>query len=230
MRLPPLLLLVACNADPGPNPQGVIYRTGSPDSGERGTVKISEILWSGSVTDAGAWDPDDVFVELRNESNRPVNLSGWRLELTGTRTRTFVIPDSDVDIVVGAHVFLAAKDTGCFPTPDWVLPGLAFSYGDPFEVTLRDRDDRLIEPAGDEEAPPFAGGYDGFQSRSMERAELMFGADGTFPHVWHYYTDAEVEVPNDDRVADGCRASTLASPGRPNSPDYSGALATGSFE
>ena len=34
----------------------------------------------------------------------------------------------------------------------------------------------------------------------MERAELMFGADGTFPHTWHHYTEAEVEVPNQDRV------------------------------
>ena len=36
--------------------------------------------------------------------------------------------------------------------------------------------------------------------------------------------------PNDDRMAEGCKAATWASPGRPNSPDYSGAYASGSLE
>lgn len=230
-----LALLLACNPDPTAQvTQGVGYRDGlepgEPNSGERGTIRIAEVLWSGSVTGDGTWDPTDVFVELRNESNRPVNLSGWRLELEGPRTETFVLPASDLDVPVGEHVFAAAKTTGCFPEPDWVVPGLSFAHGDPFLLTLRDADDRLIEPIGNEESDPFAGGYDGEQSRSMERAELMFGADGTFPHIWHFYTETPVEVPNDDRVAEHCRDRTLASPGRPNSPDYSGAFATGSLE
>ena len=228
-----ILLLVACSAAPPPPAEGVAYRDGlepgAPNSGERGSIRISEVLWSGSVK-GGDWDPDDVFVELRNESNRPVNLSGWRLALTGARAVTWILPPSDREVVVGEHVFVAAKTTGCFPDPDYVLDGLSFSYGDPFELTLLDADERLMEPVGDETAPPFAGGYDGDTSRSMERAELMFGAEGTFPHVWHHWTNREVEVPNDDRILEACRGRTGASPGRPNSPDYSGAFASGNFE
>lgn len=229
-----LLLAAACSQAPDPAAfEGVEYRDGlepgAPNSGERGSIRISEVLWSGSVKD-GRWDPSDVFVEFRNESNRAVNVSGWRLALTGVRQVTWILPDSALDIPVGEHVFVAAKTSGCFPEPDFVIPGMSFSYGDPFEVTLMDADERLLEPVGDEEAPPFAGGYDGDTSRSMERAELMFGAEGTFPHVWHHWTDAEVEVPNDDRMLDVCRGRTGASPGRPNSPDYSGAFASGNFE
>lgn len=229
-----ILLLAACSPAPDPAAfEGVEYRDGlepgAPNSGERGSIRISEVLWSGTVKD-GRWDPSDVFVEFRNESNRAVNVSRWRLALTGVRQVTWILPDSDRDVLVGEHVFVAAKTSGCFPEPDFVLPGLAFSYGDPFEITLMDADERLLEPVGDEEAPPFAGGWDGDTSRSMERAELMFGAEGTFPHVWHHYTDAEVEVPNDDRMLDACRGRTGASPGRPNSPDYSGAFASGNFE
>jgi hypothetical protein len=228
-----ILLLVACSVAPPLPEEGVEYRDGlepgAPNSGERGSIRISEVLWSGSVKD-GTWDPADVFVELRNESNRPVNVSGWRLDLTGVRKVSWILPDSEREIAVGEHVFVAAKTTGCFPEPDYVLPGLSFSYGDPFRLTLRDFDERLMEPVGDEEAPPFAGGYDGDTSRSMERAELMFGAEGTFPHVWHHWTDYEVEVPNTDRILEACRGRTGASPGRPNSPDYSGAFASGNFE
>lgn len=203
---------------------------GDPNSGERGTVKITEVLWSGSVTDDGSWDATDVFVELRNESVRPTNISGWQLALEGPHEVTWIIPDSLLEIPVDGHVFIAAKSSGCFPDPDLVIPDLKFTYGDPFELTLYDADERLIEPVGNTTAPPYAGGYDGSVSRSMERIELMFGGEGTFPHSWHYYTPAEVDVPNNDRVAVGCRVRTGASPGRPNSPDYSGAFATGSFE
>jgi hypothetical protein len=228
-----LLLLAACGQRPDPV-QGVGYRDGvepgEPNSGERGTVKITEVMWSGSVTNGGDWDDKDVFVELRNESNRPVNVSGWRLVLEGPHTRTWVLPQSDLEIPVDEHVFIAAKTTGCFPEPDLVVPEMSFTYGDPFQLVLVDADERLIEPIGSETALPYAGGYDGQVSRSMERIELMFGGEGTFPHVWHYYTEAPVDVPNDDRVAQTCRERTLASPGRPNSPDYSGAFATGSFE
>ena len=226
-----LPLVAACNADPGEITQGVGYRTGlvpgEPSSGERGTVIITEILWSGSVTDDGAWDVTDVFIELSNNSNRKVNVSGWQLQVEGTSLRTFVIPDSGFELQVGGYLLIAAKETGCFSSPDLVIPDLAIPYGDPFQITLVDKDERLMEPAGNREYPPFAGGYDNHVSRSMEKAELMFGARGGQTNAWHYYTDAEVDVPNNDRIAEGCRERTLASPGRPNSPDYSGSFASG---
>jgi hypothetical protein len=232
----PILLLsaAACNPEPEAPFEQVGFRTGlepgEPNSGERGTIKISEVMWSGSVTNEGRWDPEDVFVELRNESTREVNVSNWVLQLEGARLLQWRLPQSELEIPVNGHIIIAAKASGCFVEPDLLLPELAFSYGDPFEVTLYDADERLIEPAGNEYAPPYAGGYDGEVSRSMERIQLMFGGEGGFPHSWHYYTDAVVDVPNNDRVAESCRERTKASPGRPNSPDYSGAFASGSFE
>lgn len=229
-----LLLLGACNPDPGEIQQTVGFRSGlepgAPNSGERGTVIVTEVLWSGSVDNEGVWDQSDVFVEIKNESARPVNLTGWHLELQGARNVTYRIPGSEIELDVGRHLIVAAKTEGCFPDADLVIPDLAFAYGEPLLLTLRDADERLMEPAGSQTAPPYAGGYDGQVSRSMEKVELMFGGRGRDPHSWHYYTNAPVDVPNNSRVAQACRDRTLASPGRPNSPDYSGAFATGSFE
>ena len=225
-------LLLACNPDPGELSETVGYRDGSDGgttSGERGTVVITEILWSGSVTNTGEYDPSDVFIEIRNQGDGPVNITAWRLEVEGAETRTFIIPEL-APFDVGEHVFIATKTTGCFPTPDALLPELTLPYGDPFSVTLLDADERLIEPVGSDESPPFAGGYDLVRSRSMERVELMFGGAGTEPSSWHFYTPAEVDVPNNGNIAPGCQTNTLASPGAPNSPDYSGAYSTGSFE
>jgi hypothetical protein len=230
------VLLLGC-ADPSEQmKEGVTYRNPpdpGPQSGERGTVIISEVLWSGAVRGTGAdakWDPTDVFVEVRNQSNTPLDLEGWRIQQAGSTNAEYRIPAGGPTVDVGGHAFIAAKDSGCFPDPDWVIPTLAFVQDQPFELVLRDADERLIEPIGDEEMPPFAGGYDTVSSRSMERVELMFGGEGTLPHIWHFYTRMPVDVPNDDRIDPECREHTFASPGRANSPDYSGAYAAGSLD
>lgn len=245
-----LLLLFACNPDPGELDETVGYRDGldgGPTSGERGNVVIAEILWSGSVNAQGVWDPTDVFVEIHNQGNKPVNISSWRLVLSGDVETTWVLPATDRRLEVGDRAVVAHKNTGCFPEADFIVAGMAFPFGDPFELTLLDADERLMEPSGSEHMPPFAGGYDLVASRSMERINLMFGANGGQPEIWKYYAESgapddgseDPEMlgvysvdgnPNNDLVKKECRRYTLASPGRANSPDYSGSYASGSFE
>ena len=226
------LTLLGC-PDPGDVDLQVGYRDGLTTegmNGERGNVQISEVLWSGSVkeTEGGpVYDPEDIFIELRNTGSRPLNVSGWYLEIRGAERYTVRIPDNDVIMGVSEEIFIAAKTDGCFPEPDIVMEDLRLPLGDPFSVTLRDIDERLINGAGDYSMPPFAGGYDLVMSRSMEMANIMFGARGNYPHSWHHYTDAEVDVPNQTRMLESCRRLTGASPGLPNSPDYSGSFASG---
>ncbi|HMV66610.1 MAG TPA: lamin tail domain-containing protein [Myxococcota bacterium] len=243
------LALIACGPPEEPD-ETVEYRDGrggTTSTGERGTVKITEILWSGSVLSSASgsyrWDPKDVFVELRNEGSRPLNLSGWRLLLNGPIRRTWRLPQTDHIVQVGEEVYVAASASGCFPEPDWILPDLEFPLDESFELTVRDADERLMETAGDDKQPVFAGGYDLATSRSMERIPLMFGSDGNRSQSWKFYqagrcpgADGDLglncyqDKPNNDKMLPECRRHTHASPGRPNSPDYSGAFANGSFE
>jgi hypothetical protein len=232
-----LALLPACdNADPSEElTQTVGYRSGvgETSSGERGNIKISEILWSGSVADDGVYDPEDVFVELKNEGALPVNVENWILEISGALNLEWRIPAGNTVIGVGDRIVLAHKTSRCFPEADVVMPELRFPTNDPFRLTLSDSDERLIEPVGSRTMPPFAGGYDLVRSRSMERIEMMFGGYGAEPQAWHYYTpllNQAEDVENNDLVSTACREGTLASPGRANSPDYSGAFAAGNLE
>jgi len=227
--------LAGCQAPPETGFQ-VDYRDGLDGtgmSGERGSVKISEILWSGSVretSDGSVWDPADQIIELRNESSRPMDLSYWYLEIEGVQQRTLRLPKIERILGVSEHLMIATKNTGCFPEPDVVLPEFHLAYDEPFEITLLDIDERLIEGAGSRGMPPFAGGYDLVMSRSMEMAQLMFGVRGNRPHAWHHWTDFPVDVPNQERIAAECRRFTGASPGLPNSPDYSGTYASGGLD
>ena len=72
-------------------------------------------------------------------------------------------------------------------------------------------------------APPLA---------AEEAAGVAIPSDSTCLRATRHadYSTVEVDIPNNDRVAEGCRLHTQASPGRPNSPDYSGAYTTGAFE
>jgi hypothetical protein len=225
----------ACPAPPETGFQ-VDYRDGLDGtgmSGERGTVKISEVLWSGSVRETSegpVWDPRDQFIELRNESSRPMDVSGWYLEIQGVTDRMIRLPKVDKILAVSEHLLIATKSDGCFPDPDVVLPDFYLPYGERFQVTLLDIDERLIEGAGHRDMPPFAGGYDLVMSRSMEMAQLMFGVRGNRPHAWHHWTDFPVDVPNQTRISEDCRRFTGASPGLPNSPDYSGTYASGGLD
>jgi hypothetical protein len=158
-------------------------------------------------------------------------MSAWLVQIRGGLDADVVLPQSEVVLEVGERKFAAAKTDGCFPDADWVVPTLRFPKNqDPIYVKLTDADERLIDNAGDRDMPAFAGGYDGRRVRSMERVELMFGGEAGEPQIWHFYTPAEVDIPNNDRVAERCREFTLASPGRANSPDYSGSIASGSLE
>lgn len=246
-------MLAACNADPSDQLQQTVdYRdlldTGAT-SGERGTIKIAEVMANGTVRADGRWDPTDVWIELRNESARPVNLSGWFLEIEGSRLRTVRVPASDRRVAVGEQVVITARADGCVRDPDLIAPDLVFpSPGDPFQITLMDADERLIDGAGHADMPPFAGGYDGRAAYAMERIHLMFGQNGGNPQVWQFHNRTPCPngvaapedgaanlscfeaVPNNDRLLADCRRWTYATPGRPNSPDYSGAYASGGFD
>jgi hypothetical protein len=247
--LPLVAVLAGCQPDPRADlDQTVDYRDGAdggPTSGERGTVRIHEILWSGSVRDDGTWDPDDVFLELRNEFNRPVDVSQWHLMIDGPERFVVRIPSETPRIEVGGQLLIAARTDGCFPEPDAVIPDLRFPRGDGFRLTLQDADERLMDAAGDRHQPPFAGGYDLVASTSMERIALLFGIDGSMPHAWQFHARRPCppsvdpgrtgltcfeDVPNNDRMAEACRRLTRGSPGRANALDYSGAFGAGGFD
>ena len=235
LTLPALACLgVACEA-PEDNDRSPQYRSIDPDepgpsSGERGNMMVTEILYSGSVSDSGEWDPDDVFIELQSKHPRPINISGWHLILEGDVVRTIRLPEIEQPVLPNGFFVIAAKDDGAFAGAGRDYPGIHLEdlkLGQHYvKVELRDNDFRKMEQAGSDGQIAFTGGYDTQTSRSMERVQLIFGNQGGNSRNWHAYSDT-VGLPT---VALGYQLRTLASPGEANSEDYSGSAAAGNFE
>ncbi|MFN3199350.1 MAG: hypothetical protein ACE366_13185 [Bradymonadia bacterium] len=206
------------------------------------------------------YDPDDDFIELQNKHNRAMFVTGWLLTIEtgndsdgltegGSRqkpwARTYVIPAREDNRPIEPNQFLviANKRDGAFADADIFIEGLALPEA-PFSITLRDLDERLIDGAGDERKRPFAGGYDLVSARSMERIQLIFNNRGNREAAWHSYAlnDPFPGLPSPDpeaaalhvslrrRIAEEFRPLTFATPGMPNSPDYSGFVSSGDFQ
>jgi hypothetical protein len=223
------LLGVGCNGDPGNPAVSPLYRNvvdGEPSSGERGSMQISEIHYAGSVSDEGVYDADDVFIELWNKHPRPINVSGWRLEVDGDFHDGYRIPDVENAIQPNGHFVIARRRNGAFAdVADAFIDNLELGKK-VLHVELRDHDRRLMEDGGSTEERVFTGGYDGVTVRSMERSALIFGNRGSNSRNWHAYSDSV----GFESISEGYRLYTLASPGSANSADYSGNASSGGFE
>lgn len=223
------LLIMGCNSDPGNSELTPLYRTidgFAPTQGERGSIIINEINFAGSVSDSGTYDADDVFIELRNKLSRPVNISGWRLEVDGDFPGAYRIPPHESLIYPNEFFVIARKPDGAFgDVADVFIEDL--ELGRKYvEISMRDIDRVRIDDVGSTEARVFAGGYDTVSVRSMERVNLIFGNRGGNQRNWHAYSDNE----GTDQIKEGFRELTLATPGEANSQDYSGNASSGNFE
>ena len=252
----------ACEPQPDDDGRGesVGYRSGTAaddytSNGERGNVSISEINWAGSVAnDSGAHDKNDIFIELQNKHPRPIFLKGWLLTIEAghhtdglrhphsRRDRSsisYVLParENGKPVETNEFVIISRKRNGAFADADFFIEDLAIPEG-PFEMTLQDLDERLIDHIGDDRKQPFAGAWDGVTARSMERIQLIFNNRGNRDSAWHSYSLNDFDVGRRaeyhqllrSRVGENYVNKTFATPGMPNSPDYSGNTSSGSFE
>lgn len=233
------------------------YRSGTADDGytsnvERGSVWITEVNWAGSVEtvdDGFVHHPDDVFIEVQNKFARPVHLTGWQLIVEAGSTNEYADPQGDEDSEVryilpprengqpvnpNEYVVIAARRDGAFPNADYYLEDLKIPY-DRWEITIRDLDNRLDDGAGALEYEVFAGAWDGVTARSMERIQLIFSNRGNMDTSWHTYSyndwsPGELHQRLREDIAENFRDRTFATPGYPNSPDYSGNTSSGDFQ
>jgi len=167
-----------------------------PEKPQPGDVVINEIMWM------GGFNEDDEWLELKNVSDKPINLKGWNLtrwDNSDSQEKLLVqIPSNQDFIIAPGGFFLIARrnsqaaNSNLNVVPDVVHASMVFSNSN-LQIKLYAGDwstATLIDTAGDK-GPPFAGvnGIKGDEvDKSMERNSPPL--DGTLSSNWHTATQS----------------------------------------
>lgn len=177
-------------------------------------------------------------VPTRQEYLLPKRVNGQPVEpsefvvIAASRTGAF----GEIDCAQAPEGVRKSPDGRCW-LADYYIEDLRLDNA-PFEIVLQDSDERLIDQAGDRRKRPFAGSWDLVSARSMERVQIIFNNRGNRDQGWHTYSLNHWEEGEKGALHKDLRrfvhpdylTHTYATPGMPNSPDYSGFVSSGDFQ
>lgn len=180
----------------------------SGDRGSPGDVWINEINWAGSVRNDGRRSYTDKFIELKNRTNRRINISGWYIVGTTSkswRIKMFIFPEGS-HIEPNGYIVVFRSTNNAFYYTNAVVDNFLYLYHQDSQnyvhLVLKDKYGNVIDIAGDPYSPPFAG-----QISSSFASMKRLGTDGRLPSSWITTTN------NNSFVRDVYRSRTFATPG-----------------
>ena len=189
-----------------------------------GDLVINEVMWYG--VNSGDDEGFDEFIELRNTTDRELNLDLWSISnpddfVVGLPPGSVVEPGGTftiVDHTTEQYVDGAPQDAqSAFQNADLVLNAFndnrqarLYIKDGVFELFLRDPNGELIDTAGDGGAA-FFGGPEGGKKYSMERKANP--GDGTDPSNWQRCQNSEGGA----NVTPKYKSEIVATPDEPNS-------------
>lgn len=145
-----------------------------------GSVVLNEIMWMGSASAS-----TDEWLELRNTTSNPIDLSGWKLE--GAATGSTVIAILSGSIPANGFFIISnfeASSSILNVPSDFVTTTIQLDNTG-LQITLRNPSNTLIDRADDGAGAPFKGD-NGSIKKSMERNATP--GDGTVSTNWHTAT------------------------------------------
>ncbi|MBV6494444.1 MAG: hypothetical protein LDLANPLL_02477 [Turneriella sp.] len=205
---------------------------------KRGCAEIREVNWGGSMKNNGTYDADDDFIEIQNsDCNKPIDLTDWRIELSGDVKKIYYIPAGPNNTVSpGAFKVIIAKASGAFRdqgSADYkpiVLTGLAIPERN-WSITTRTAENFLMESGintteSDDATSrnfPLSGAFDGYTVRSMERTEDTFEEEGGSVSTWHASTPCNETSPSGQGtplMGTACSTTSIGASGKNVHADY----------
>ena len=149
------------------------------------SVVINELMWMGSSASSS-----DEWIELRNLTDQPVDLSGWKLtkKSSGQDSPMLTIPTGNSIPVNGYFIISNFSADSTQSTlgisPDVVNTAVSLVNSD-LQIKLYNTANELVDTADDGNGAPLAGAYaSGSTWKSMERDIQV--ADGTLLTGWKH--------------------------------------------
>jgi hypothetical protein len=146
-----------------------------------GDVVINEVMWSGSTVSS-----QDEWLELKNMTDKDVDLSGWSITNLGTNTQPVITLPAGTVVKASGYFVIANfaesnASSALLHAPDYVVNQIALANAGE-QLTLKDNAAQTIDqtpvPAGN-----WTAGINGTNKRSMERNNIP--GDGTSNSNWH---------------------------------------------
>jgi len=182
------------------------------DSANYQDILINEVMWMGSKRLTDRPVPDDEFIELKNTTNRKINMSGWIIENASSTGSPLVL---DFTIQPGACIIIHRnkKEESAFCTDSsFLFPALSLSNSR-IELILKDTDSSIIDCAGNgSPGDNFAGSNGNSVKKSMARKNIP--GDGQLRLNW-FTTQTQANI---SRLYD-YTSCTFATPGQENMGD-----------
>ncbi len=149
-----------------------------------GDIVIDEVMWMGT-----AGNGDDEWLELRNMTSDPIDLTHWEIVNAGSGAGTPVslsgaVPSNGFWLL--SRFVTTSSSVSSSITADQVTSGLSFNNGGE-QLTLRNASDVTIDQTP-VPPPAWAAGVNSTLKQSMERNDPP--SDGTVAGNWHTCTDS----------------------------------------
>lgn len=172
----------------------VTISTTPSDANQPGDVVINEINWAGNNTTI-----DDEWLELKNTSGSPVDVSGWKLEGAASGIIVITIPSG----IIPANGFFLISNFDSTTSkvnvsPDFVTATLQLDNTS-LKVVLKTASDIIMDSADDGTSIPAAGINSPLPKKSMER--ITPPGDGTQSANWQNastHTNMDLGGPTDE--------------------------------
>ena len=141
------------------------------------TVVINEIMW------AGSFNGDDEWIELRNVTNEPIVITGWKIDGAGSGLAALTIPTATIPasgFYLISHFAEFSPSSILNIAPDFTSTSISLSnMGE--QLVLRNTSNTVVDTANT--TPGWLSGTSSIPRKSMERNNVV--ADGTLGSSWH---------------------------------------------
>ena len=157
----------------------------SPAKADGPTVVINELLWMGSSASSA-----DEWIELRNLTDQPVDLSNWQLtkKSSGAEVAMLTIPMGKVIAPNGQFLISNYSSTNTASTlnvvSDLVTTDVALSNS-ALQIKLYDASHIIMDVADDGVGNPLSGNFDSSKKVFVSMERNPNPGDGTIATNWH---------------------------------------------
>lgn len=152
------------------------------------TVVINEVMWMGSSESSA-----DEWIELRNTTEDPINISGWKLTHAATSDTTLVISSGTIP-ANGYYLISNFAETSASSVlnvvPDWVTTSISLQNAC-VQIDLTEADDTIVDSMGCDAGSYFYPANSATKEALERNYEIE---DGLLETSWHQRTEGSANL------------------------------------